>query len=152
MKRKNNLSLAALLILFAISILPCSAFAGTIVAGGLWVGSLPPDFYVHFRATQQRVRKLAFTGVAACLTKDTGETFNKQIVISQAQTPAAISLRNGRARGRFVVRGLMDGGNVNYDIRLAGSRGSIRLTYWYDLPLESCNLGPVKFAIRRSRA
>ena len=154
--KKQVLRKFSSLALFVIStvitgLCPAHSFAGTIVSGGLWVGSIEPDFYIHFRATQRRISKLAFTGVAACLTKDTGEVFNKQITISVGQTPF-LSMRNGRSRGQFEVQSPLEQGTVLYDIRLAGKRGTAKITYWYDIELEACNLGPVRIPVRRSRA
>ena len=129
---------------------PESTTAGTIVSGGLWTGSVEPDFYIHFRATQKKITKLTFTVVAACLTKDTGETFNKTVVVRTSQTPA-LNLRNGQSRGQFEVKSTLEKANVAYNIRLSGSRGTARLTYWYDIDTESCNAGPVKITVRRLR-
>ena len=155
MKKKvlcKSAALALLIIMSSVMVLsPAPASAGTIVAGGLWAGTASSDYYIHFRANQRKIYQLAFTGYAACLTKDTGESFGKSILVGVTQTPV-LSMRNGRARGQFEVLSDLERANVRYDIKLAGARGTARLTYWYDIELETCNAGPVRIPVRRSRA
>ena len=139
------------LFLIVLALSTQQAIAGTIVSGGLWVGSVEPDFYMHFRATQRRIRSLAFTVVAACLTKDTGESFNKTITVGTSQTPA-LAMRDGKSRGQFEITSPLEQANVRYNISLAGNRGTARITYWYDIELETCTAGPVRIPVRRGAA
>ena len=126
-------------------------YAGTVVSGGLWAGSVEPDFYIHFRATQRRISKLAFTVYASCETKDTGESFGKTVVVGVTQTPV-LSMRNGQARGQFEVQSELEKANVRYNFKLSGNRGTVRLTYWYDIELETCTAGPVRIPVRKSQS